>query len=111
MPVLEGKGDAKYQHQLPTVSFRVITDDKSLLAPAGVHSVSKRVSSPRDGECRHVTDREQEQSRHFGCERVALIMRDALIQPDNDFSDFERPEHYIRYIGGSRASVWRAMAS
>jgi hypothetical protein len=42
MPVLEGKGDAKYQHQLPTVSFRVITDDKSLLAPAGVHSVSKR---------------------------------------------------------------------
>lgn len=26
---------------VPTVSFRVITDDKALLGPAGVHSVSE----------------------------------------------------------------------
>jgi hypothetical protein len=50
MPVLEGKGDAKYQHQLPTVSFRVITDDKSLLAPAGVHSAMLRVDMPLTGD-------------------------------------------------------------
>lgn len=50
MPVLEGKGDAKYQHQLPTVSFRVITDDKSLLAPAGVHSVSERPHTMVDSD-------------------------------------------------------------
>ncbi|KLT46484.1 hypothetical protein CC85DRAFT_281589 [Cutaneotrichosporon oleaginosum] len=47
---------------VPTVSFRVITDDKALLGPAGVHS---------------------EQARSYGY---------------NDFSYFERPEHYIRYI-------------
>ncbi|WVQ75536.1 hypothetical protein IAR50_005163 [Cryptococcus sp. DSM 104548] len=47
---------------LPTVSFRIIEDDKSLLQPAGVQS---------------------EQSRSYGF---------------NDYSDFERPEHYIRYI-------------
>jgi len=27
-------------YDIPTVSFRIITDDKSLLGPAGVHSVS-----------------------------------------------------------------------
>lgn len=49
-------------YDIPTVSFRVVTDDPSLLMPAGVHS---------------------EQARTYGY---------------NDFSDFERPEHYIRYI-------------
>ncbi|ODN74463.1 hypothetical protein L202_06849 [Cryptococcus amylolentus CBS 6039] len=47
---------------LPTVSYRIIDDDSSLLQPAGVQS---------------------EQSRSYGF---------------NDYSDFERPEHYIRYI-------------
>ncbi|ODN95838.1 hypothetical protein L198_04456 [Cryptococcus wingfieldii CBS 7118] len=47
---------------LPTVSYRIIEDDNSLLQPAGVQS---------------------EQSRSYGF---------------NDYSDFERPEHYIRYI-------------
>lgn len=28
------------KYDIPTVSFRIITDDKSLLSPAGVHSVS-----------------------------------------------------------------------
>ncbi|OXG22935.1 NuA3 HAT complex component NTO1 [Cryptococcus neoformans Ze90-1] len=49
-------------HDLPKVSFTLITDDPALLHPAGVQS---------------------EQSRSYGY---------------NDFSDFERPEHYIRYI-------------
>ncbi|TXT09055.1 hypothetical protein VHUM_02529 [Vanrija humicola] len=49
-------------YDIPSVSFRVITDDAALLAPAGVHS---------------------EQARSYGY---------------NDFSDFERPAHYIRYI-------------
>ena len=39
MPVLETSADQGYAHRLPTVSFRVVKDDKSLLAPAGVHSV------------------------------------------------------------------------
>lgn len=30
---------AEKAYDIPTVSFRVITDDKSLLSPAGVHSV------------------------------------------------------------------------
>ncbi|WWD21160.1 hypothetical protein CI109_105643 [Kwoniella shandongensis] len=59
---LESNADKAYMHDLPKVSFRIITDDKSLLQPAGVQS---------------------EQSRSYGY---------------NDFSDFERPEHYIRYI-------------
>jgi hypothetical protein len=42
MPVLESSADQAYYHQLPTVSFRVI-EDKSLEAPAGVHSVSLSV--------------------------------------------------------------------
>lgn len=45
MPKLESLADAKYQLQLPTVSFRVIDDDKSLLVPAGVHSVSQLIVS------------------------------------------------------------------
>ncbi|WWC91214.1 hypothetical protein L201_006156 [Kwoniella dendrophila CBS 6074] len=59
---LESNADKAYMHDLPKVSFRVITDDKALLAPAGVQS---------------------EQSRSYGF---------------NDFSEFERSEHYIRYI-------------
>lgn len=39
MAKLQSESDIKYQLQLPTVSYRVITDDKSLLTPAGVHSV------------------------------------------------------------------------
>lgn len=62
MPKLETPADQQYQHQLPKVSFRVVTDDKTLLQPAGVHS---------------------EQSRSYGY---------------NDFSDFERPDYYIRHI-------------
>nr|XP_019048061.1 hypothetical protein I302_04683 [Kwoniella bestiolae CBS 10118]OCF26991.1 hypothetical protein I302_04683 [Kwoniella bestiolae CBS 10118] len=56
---LESNADKAYMHDLPKVSFRVITDDPS---PAGVTS---------------------EQSRSYGY---------------NDFSEFERSEHYIRYI-------------
>lgn len=41
MPHLESSADTAYYNQLPTVSFRVITDDPSLSAPAGVHSVSQ----------------------------------------------------------------------
>ncbi|OCF54561.1 hypothetical protein L486_08112 [Kwoniella mangroviensis CBS 10435] len=59
---LESNADKAYMHDLPKVSFRVITDDQSILAPAGVNS---------------------EQSRSYGY---------------NDFSEFERSEHYIRYI-------------
>ncbi|KAK6904299.1 hypothetical protein I203_105109 [Kwoniella mangroviensis CBS 8507] len=59
---LESNADKAYMHDLPKVSFRVITDDQSILAPAGVNS---------------------EQSRSYGY---------------NDFSEFERTEHYIRYI-------------
>ena len=40
MPMLESAADQRYQHSLPTVSFRILDDDKALLAPAGVHSVS-----------------------------------------------------------------------
>ncbi|WVQ81240.1 hypothetical protein IAT38_003362 [Cryptococcus sp. DSM 104549] len=61
MPI-KSNADKAYMHDLPKVSFRVITDDKSLLQPAGVHS---------------------DISRAYGF---------------NDGSDFERPEHYIRYI-------------
>ena len=43
MPKLETPSDQQYQHQLPKVSFRVITDDKTLLQPAGVHSVRQRL--------------------------------------------------------------------
>jgi hypothetical protein len=39
MPALESTSDQKYQHQLPTVVFRVV-DDKALTVPAGVSSVS-----------------------------------------------------------------------
>ncbi|WWC97966.1 hypothetical protein V866_004855 [Kwoniella sp. B9012] len=59
---LESNADKAYMHDLPKVSFRVITDDQSILGPAGVNS---------------------EQSRSYGY---------------NDFSEFERSEHYIRYI-------------
>ncbi|KAK8843325.1 hypothetical protein IAR55_006980 [Kwoniella newhampshirensis] len=59
---LETNADKAYMHDLPKVSFRIVTGDKSALQPAGVQS---------------------EQSRSYGY---------------NDFSDFERPEHYIRYI-------------
>nr|XP_019009832.1 NuA3 HAT complex component NTO1 [Kwoniella pini CBS 10737]OCF48613.1 NuA3 HAT complex component NTO1 [Kwoniella pini CBS 10737] len=59
---LESNADKAYMHDLPKVSFRVIDEDPSLLAPAGVQS---------------------EQSRSYGY---------------NDFSDFTRSEHYIRYI-------------
>ncbi len=40
MPVFETSAAQKYAHGLPTVSFRVINEDKGLLIPAGVHSVS-----------------------------------------------------------------------
>ncbi|OCF39768.1 hypothetical protein I317_06430 [Kwoniella heveanensis CBS 569] len=59
---LESNADKAYMHDLPKVSFRVITDDPSVTAPAGVQS---------------------EQTRSYGY---------------NDFSDFERPDYYIRYI-------------
>lgn len=42
MPKLESKADTAYQLQLPAVSFRVIDDDKTLLAPAGIRSVSQQ---------------------------------------------------------------------
>ena len=45
MPILESAADQKYQHGLPTVSFRVIEDNKALLVPAGVHSVSSSMAS------------------------------------------------------------------
>ena len=60
MPKLETPSDQQYQHQLPKVSFRVITDDKTLLQPAGVHSVRQRLLSGL-----MLTD--QEQSRSYGC--------------------------------------------
>ncbi|WWC64030.1 uncharacterized protein I303_106636 [Kwoniella dejecticola CBS 10117] len=59
---LESNADKAYMHDLPKVSFRVVDDDLSMSAPAGVQS---------------------EQSRSYGY---------------NDFSDFTRSEHYIRYI-------------
>lgn len=40
MPVLESTSDQKYQHQLPTVSFRVVGDEKTYLSAVGVSSVS-----------------------------------------------------------------------
>jgi hypothetical protein len=41
MPVLESTSDQKYQHQLPTVSFRVVGDEKTYLSAVGVSSVSR----------------------------------------------------------------------
>ena len=42
MPQLASAADTKYQLQLPTVSFRVVKDDRSMTVPAGVHSVRRR---------------------------------------------------------------------
>jgi hypothetical protein len=50
-------------YDIPSVSFRIITDDKSLLGPAGVHSVS--AVEKRQG---YVTDATQDQARSYGCE-------------------------------------------
>ena len=94
MPVLESTADTKYQHSLPTVSFRVISDNKSLLAPAGVHSVSIVVLHFGSADDGLGTKQILWLCVHFG-ERVGA---DGV---DNDFSDFERPEYYIRYIGQS----------
>ena len=67
MPILESAADAKYQHQLPTVSFRVVEDDQSMSVPAGVHSVSLT-----DKMCLGMHAEQlvlQEQSRSYGCGR------------------------------------------
>ena len=61
MPVLESTSDQKYQHQLPTVVFRVV-DDKALTVPAGVSSVSLSLLIAR------IQVDIQEQSRSYGCE-------------------------------------------
>jgi hypothetical protein len=53
-------------YDIPTVSFRIITDDKSLLVPAGVHSV---------GGARGMLLTIQEQARSYGCE-LQVIERD-----------------------------------
>jgi NuA3 HAT complex component NTO1 len=65
---------------LPKVSFVKVQDDGST-KPAGVH----------DG-----------QARSYGC--ASCGFEDVEGQShcrfaDNDFSDFNRPEHYIRHIG------------
>lgn len=67
---------------LPKVSF-VKVDDDSLSKPAGV------------GE---------NMARGFGCEHVSLCLHlvsgdHARFHPDNDGSEFQRPEHYIRHSG------------
>lgn len=48
MPSLETTADQNYQLSLPTVSFRIVANDKALTEPAGVHSVS--LSSPQANE-------------------------------------------------------------
>jgi hypothetical protein len=64
---------------LPKVSFQKIEDDVST-QPSGVH----------DG-----------QARSFGCTSSAGRPTPRLTKHvDNDFSDFHRPDQYIRHIGG-----------
>lgn len=48
--ILESNADKAYHLDLPKVSFRVITDDKALLAPAGVQSVSYVVKGSSIGD-------------------------------------------------------------
>lgn len=80
---------AEKTYDIPTVSFRVITDDAALLAPAGVHSVSASCRSPGKANA--------SRSRH---DHMAVgVCAPSLLTSDNDFTDFERPAHYIRYIG------------
>jgi hypothetical protein len=93
MPALESKSDTKYLHQLPTVSFRVI-DDKTLEEPAGSKSVGW-AAFPQD------------EANQTGAGEVLRLyakqahsnFRTPADRPDNDFSEFERPDYYIRYIG------------
>lgn len=65
-------------HSLPKVVYEKIEDDVST-QPGGVHDL---------------------QARSYGCKCLKLSHR-ALIDGgvDNDFSDFVRPEHYIRHLG------------
>ena len=68
---------------LPKVSFTKI-EDRLLEQPAGVHD---------------------QQARSYGC----MVLKIILSAPtnfilDNDFSSFQRPESYIRYIGTTFAA-------
>ena len=64
---------------LPRVSF-VKIDDDALSKPAGVSDNAVR---------------------GFGCETISLILWaiSRVSALDNDGSEFQRPEHYIRYSG------------
>ena len=69
---------------LPKVSFVKVEDDLST-QPQGVHD---------------------QQQRSYGCEYSFLSKlnrhsRASWLYADNDFSEFKRPDHYIRYIGAS----------
>lgn len=68
MPILESSSDQKYQHQLPSVVFRVV-DDKALTIPAGVSSVSPHADIEADTK---------EQSRSYGCKLHACHRNDGL---------------------------------
>ena len=72
---------------LPKVSF-VKVDDDTLSKPAGVADNAVR---------------------GFGCECVSVGLPMGLIScvctSDNDGSEFQRPEHYIRY-SGMQAAGW-----
>ncbi|RXK35381.1 hypothetical protein M231_07371 [Tremella mesenterica] len=75
MPKLETAADQQYLHQLPKVSFRIVNEQ---VGPKSIPS---------------------EQIRHYGCVSPSdLTWREYLLMIDTDGSDFERPEHYIRYI-------------
>jgi len=67
------------QAPLPKVSFVIVRDD-DINQPAGVHDL---------------------QARSYGCMThtgtVKLTLTNRFL--DNDFSEFQKPDHYIRYIG------------
>lgn len=75
------------QAPLPKVSFVLVQDDDSAQL-AGVHD---------------------QQARSYGCTCLAPFRQLSLLdtpEQDNDFSEFLKPDHYIRYIGtGSPASA------
>lgn len=63
---------------LPKALFNKIEEDDST-QPGGVHDL---------------------QARSYGCQYRSLVLcSDTDGGVDNDFSDFVRPEHYIRHIG------------
>lgn len=67
------------QAPLPKVSFVIVQDD-DINQPAGVHDL---------------------QARSYGCMwRTSVFNPLSLIALlDNDFSEFQKPDHYIRHIG------------